>query len=97
VSAAIARQRSCHGEYDEYPATADLERRGSLPEKPAADQMYHVRPATHLWVEGRAGLARLGRRSGYLADGGVGQVLRRKVIWMAGIPGIRRGFARLSG
>ena len=45
-------------------------------------------PAKHRWVEAVSRLVRLGG-SGYLEDGGVGQVLHRKVTWTAGILGIR--------
>jgi hypothetical protein len=40
----LSRQRSCHGERDEYPAAAGLERRRSLPKKPTAD-VSHAAPA----------------------------------------------------
>ena len=44
---AIARLRSCHGEHDEFPAAADLERGRSLPKKPAADVSHAAPPRTY--------------------------------------------------
>jgi hypothetical protein len=41
------RQRSCHGEHDEYPAAAGPERRRSLPKKPAADVSHAAAPRTY--------------------------------------------------